>query len=242
MQPIQTRSKKGFLDPRTKILLVFTIAAVVVGGGHGYWLAPIRILLISVPFILFLIESKWKYAAIYAILFIAAYVGQIYLLPLVTGFLGFLLVAFCGIFVRMMPGLAMGTYLISSTKISEFMAAMERMRVSTQITIPLSVVFRFFPTILEEYHAIADAMKMRGISLGGSKPWKTVEYRLVPLMVSCVKIGDELSASALTRGLGAPIRRTNVCKIGFHLQDILFLMLCLVSLCVLIFYKIGGSS
>ena len=50
MQPIQTRSKKEFLDPRTKILLVFTIAAVVVGGGHGYWLAPIRILLISVPF------------------------------------------------------------------------------------------------------------------------------------------------------------------------------------------------
>ena len=31
-----------------------------------------------------------------------------------------------------------------------------------------------------------------------------VEYRLVPLMVSVVKIGDELSAAALTRGLGAP--------------------------------------
>lgn len=71
MQPIQTRSKKEFLDPRTKILLVFTIAAVVVGGGHGYWLAPIRILLISVPFILFLIESRWKYASIYAILFLS---------------------------------------------------------------------------------------------------------------------------------------------------------------------------
>ncbi|MFQ9893390.1 MAG: hypothetical protein ACLRWH_09555 [Emergencia sp.] len=31
-----------------------------------------------------------------------------------------------------------------------------------------------------------------------------VEYRLVPLMVSVVKIGDELSAAVVDTGLGAP--------------------------------------
>ena len=31
-----------------------------------------------------------------------------------------------------------------------------------------------------------------------------LEYRLVPLMVSVVKIGDELSAAALTRGAWSP--------------------------------------
>lgn len=47
-----------------------------------------------------------------------------------------------------------------------------------------------------------------------------LEYRLVPLIISIVKIGDELSAAALTRGLGAPGKRTDICNIGFHVQDI----------------------
>ncbi len=61
-----------------------------------------------------------------------------------------------------------------------------------------------------------------------------IEYRLVPLMVSVVKIGDELSAAALTRGLGAPVKRTNICKIGFRVQDIVIILLCL--LCFTLFF------
>ena len=98
----------------------------------------------------------------------------------------------------------------------------------------MSVIFRFFPTIsAEEYQAIRDAMKMRGIRFGGKNPFLMVEYRLVPLMVSVVKIGDELSAAALTRGLGAPVKRTNVCQIGFHIQDMIAVLLC--ALCFALF-------
>lgn len=61
-----------------------------------------------------------------------------------------------------------------------------------------------------------------------------IEYRLIPLMVSVVKIGDELSAAALTRGLGAPVRRTNVCELGFHVQDIIAIVLCLS--CFVVFF------
>ena len=51
---------------------------------------------------------------------------------------------------------------------------------------------------------------------------------MVPLMVCLAKIGEELNAAALTRGLGGDVRRTNICKIGFHLQDFIFLGICLV--------------
>ena len=78
---------------------------------------------------------------------------------------------------------------------SEFIGAMERMHLTEKIVIPLSVIFRFFPTVSEEYQAIRDAMKMRGIRFGGKNPFLMVEYRLVPLIVSVVKIGDELSAA-----------------------------------------------
>lgn len=53
-----------------------------------------------------------------------------------------------------------------------------------------------------------------------------LEYRLIPLMTCSVQIGSELSAAALTRGLGGEVKRTNVCNIGFHLQDIIALLLC----------------
>lgn len=119
---------------------------------------------------------------------------------------------------RFAPGIMMGAFLIASTSVSDFMAAMKRMYVSEKIVIPLSVIFRFFPTIGEENAAITDAMRMRGIRFGGKHPGKMVEYRLIPLMISVVKIGDELSAAALARGLGAPVQRTDICKIGFHWQ------------------------
>jgi energy-coupling factor transport system permease protein len=124
-----------------------------------------------------------------------------------------------------MPGLIMGAYMLSSTTVSEFIAAMHRMHIPQQITIPLSVMFRFFPTVLEEFTAINTAMKMRDIRIGGRNAGKFIEYRLVPLMVCSVNIGSELSAAALTRGLGTKVRRTNICKIGFHMQDLTVLLL-----------------
>lgn len=121
---------------------------------------------------------------------------------------------------------------LSTTSVSEFVASMERMHITDKIVIPLSVIFRFFPTIGEEYRAIADAMSMRQIRVGGKKPLKMIEYRIIPLMVSVVKIGDELSAAALTRGLGAPVKGTNICKIGFHWQDILLILFSVLCLSV----------
>ena len=91
----------------------------------------------------------------------------------------------------------------------------------------LSVMFRFFPTVAEEWSAIGDAMRMRGVRFGGGKAGTILEYRIVPMMICSVKIGEELSQAALTRGLGGPVKRTNICKLGFHVQDVIFLLICL---------------
>ena len=48
-----------------------------------------------------------------------------------------------------------------------------------------------------------------------------IEYRLIPMMTCSVKIGQELSAASLTRGLGGPGKRTNICRIGFGWCDYL---------------------
>jgi energy-coupling factor transporter transmembrane protein EcfT len=233
-----TSVKSGIvLDPRTKMLLVITIASILIGGGSGGIMDIVRTALVVIPLLLFLMSGKIRSALIYTAAYLLAFTGELFLIPATTGVINFLLVAFCGIFARFMPGIAMGSYLVNTTTVSEFMAAMERMHLPQKLSIPLSVMFRFFPTVTEEYGVIGEAMRMRGIRFGGGKPGKMLEYRMVPLMVSCVKIGEELSAAALTRGLGAPIRRTNICKIGFSIYDIIAMVICAVSIVVLFLNK-----
>lgn len=46
-----------------------------------------------------------------------------------------------------------------------------------------------------------------------------LEYRLVPLMMSVAKIGEELSAAALSRGLGGLKKRTCMVELRFGIWD-----------------------
>ncbi len=130
---------------------------------------------------------------------------------------------------RLFPAFVMGAYIIKSTTASECITALGRMHIGRQITIPLSVLFRFIPTMQEESAAIKDAMRMREVQFGTKKFWQNpaalIEYRFIPLMISVVKIGDDLSAAALTRGLDNPVRRTNITKVGFTGWDLLAVLI-----------------
>ena len=223
--PIVTGSKKGIqLDPRTKLLLLLTITTLMFSTSNEGIMNLVKPLLSLVPFILILSERRFQTAAKYLILYAACFALERVALIWASGLPSFVLLAVTSIMTRFAPGIMMGAYLIASTSVSEFIGAMERMHLTEKIVIPLSVIFRFFPTVSEEYQAIRDAMKMRGITTFRS-PLKMLEYRIVPLMISIAKIGEELSAAALTRGLGAPQKRTNICKIGFGPLDIFFFLL-----------------
>lgn len=47
---------------------------------------------------------------------------------------------------------------------------------------------------------------VHAVSDEGEKAGQVPEYQLVPMMTSTVRIGEDLSASALTRGLGRSVR------------------------------------
>ena len=215
------------LDPRTKLIVMITLVVFALGGTGSdietvrYGTTAVSIL----PLILLMTAKQYIKAAVFGILYTIMKSAEIFLVPHITGVALSIIGLCCLIFVRLMPGLIMGAYMLSSTTVSEFIAAMHRMHIPQQITIPLSVMFRFFPTVLEEFAAINTAMKMRDIRIGGKNAGKFIEYRLVPLMVCSVNIGSELSAAALTRGLGTKVKRTNICKIGFHAQDIAVILL-----------------
>ncbi|MDD3139573.1 MAG: energy-coupling factor transporter transmembrane component T [Lachnospiraceae bacterium] len=233
------RKKKGIkLDPRTKMLMLILINIVIVSGnirGPEYYA---RIVLALVPLILLMQEHKWKSALVYMIAFGTASFGEGFVVQNTSGALNLVCLIFSGLISRFMPVMIMGYYLVSTTTVSEFIAGMERMHVSEKITIPLSVMFRYFPTIAEENHAIGTAMKMRGIGFLEStkNPITLLEYKLVPIMMSTVRIGDELSAASLTKGLGNQIKRTNMCEIGFSAYDVVLMLIVLLSFGVFLFY------
>ena len=231
-------NRKGIvLDPRTKLFMLVTITTLMFSTSNEGIMNVVKPILSLIPFALILSERRFKTAGKYALLYVVCFILERLALNVWSGMLSFMVLAVSSIMTRFAPGIMTGAYLISSTFVSEFIGAMERMHITEKIIIPLSVIFRFFPTIGEEYQAIRDAMKMRNIRFGGRNPFLMIEYRLIPLMVSVVKISDELSAAALTRGLGAPVRRTNVCEIGFHVQDIIAIVLCLACFAVFFLQK-----
>lgn len=227
------------LDPRTKLLLMLVTSIVAMTGYRGLIL-EIKPYFFCLPFLLLLLGAKplraLRLAAVYAVLL--HWETLLFFLPAAEGGWREVIRLLTAVVASMMPCFVMGYYMIATTKISEFIAAMQRMHISPKIIIPFVVLFRFFPTITEEYRYIQDAMRIRGIGFRNG-PVAMMEYRLVPLMISLVKTGDDLSAAAATRGLSAEEKRTNLCRLRFGVPDG---VLCLIAAGVLLVFLSSGVT
>lgn len=214
------------LDPRTKLFLAIVANSVILSAPVAY-----SALMFAVPAILLLFEKKWKFVLAFFSVYLAAAFGFEHLKTMDVGRIGTLAVSTMMIISHMMPITIVLYYVMMSTKVNEFLAAMARIHVPTKLTIPLTVMIRFFPTVFDESRAISTAMKMRGIRLFSlhtlKNPLTILEYRLIPLLVSITKIGDELSVAASTRALAPDTRRTCIVPIGFHVQDAVVFVYCI---------------
>ncbi len=218
------------LDPRTKLILFLAVIVGVFMNNSGKYTEYVFPVMCAVPVLMMAFSGLYKRAGTYTLVFIAFYMLQKWSLGHTSGILRSFISLNCYVVLRFFPTAMMGLYFMSTTTVSEFMAAMQRMRVTDKITIPMAVMFRFFPTLMEEMRAINDSMKMRGITLGGNKASQILEYRIVPLMMCSVNIGEELSQAALTRGLEAGFKRTNCCRIGFGPADYFIILMSIASI------------
>ena len=226
------------LDPRTKLYMILIVSAVVMMSATTAFLWGVRIAMTLIPIILLIIEKKYTSALGFTFLYIVALILTFTLLSEEsTGIIKSLLTGYSGIIVQFMPCIITAWYVIRTTKIDEFMSAMQKMHVPDGITISLAVVMRFFPTIKEEYSAINDAMRMRGIALGGGNAARMIEYRMIPLLFSCVNIGDELSAAAITRGLGGKVKRSSVEQLKLKVLDWILIVVFTAVAVIFVLFK-----
>lgn len=126
---------------------------------------------------------------------------------------------------RVSAFVVMGIWMSSNMKVGNFVTALENMRVPKGLTITFAVVFRYIPTIKQEFYYIKNAMKLRGVGINFKNvvfhPIKTFEYSFVPLVIRCMAIADELSASAMTRGLDLKTKRVSYLEVKIKPADIL---------------------
>ena len=234
---------KLHIDPRTKLFMIFAVSIIVMLPATTTLAWVLRTGVTIIPIILLLTEKKYTTAAVFTVLYAsAAALTLLFISSDSTGLLYSLLVGYCGIVVQFLPSVITAWYAIKTTKIDEFMSAMQKMHMPDGIAVSLAVVMRFFPTIKEEYGSINDAMKMRGILFGGGKVGKMLEFRIIPLLFSCVNIGEELSAAAVTRGLGAPVRRTSICELRLGAADIFLFAVLTLSTAALVMIKFGALT
>ena len=210
-----------YLDPRTKVLVMLVLATLVFFVHKNLILNSI---LVFIPIFLLISDKRYRPAFIYGGLFVIAifvkiYGGKFEFPYLISMILGLVV----ELIFRFFPVFMFGYYIIKSTKPNEFISAMNLWHIPEAFIIPVSVVFRFVPTLAEENKSISNAMRMREIRFGTKKSLKNpsmiLEYRLVPLMMSVAKIGEELSAAALSRGLGGLKKRTCIVELRFGIWD-----------------------
>ena len=210
-----------YLDPSTKVLAMLVLATLIFFVHKNLILNSI---LVFIPIFLLISDKRYRPAFIYGGLFVIAifvkiYGGKFEFPYLISMILGLIV----ELIFRFFPVFMFGYYIIKSTKPNEFISAMNLWHVPEAFIIPVSVVFRFVPTLAEENKSISNAMRMREIRFGTKKflknPSMILEYRLVPLMMSVAKIGEELSAAALSRGLGGLKKRTCMVELRFGIWD-----------------------
>lgn len=215
------------LDPRVKTFIF--IVACLISANVNDMIFQLYFVLFLLSLFLFVGEFKSS-LKLFFIFLGAVFLGYVTLLYEDNSIM--LGVSFVAVIVRKyVPVILAFSLMFQTTKISEFMAAFEKIHLPSAFVIPFAVFFRFLPTVKQELDGIRQAMSFRGIGLNAGNfilhPILMTEYILVPLLSSCVLIMDELVAASLVRGLDSERSRTCYLKISMKSYDYLILFVTL---------------
>lgn len=207
------------LDPRTKLAVLLLINISVMGTGPY-----ISVIACSIAVtILMASYAQPKSVATYTLFFTLCTLTYTLLGAYWHSTLSAILIATAYWLGRFSVGLVCATYVLSTTGVSELKASLRALHVHAGFVDALTVMLRFFPTVLAELRAILDAMKMRGIDASARgimcHPLRTGEYILVPLLASVSRIADDLAASGGIRGLGGRTRPSSIVQLHFRIWD-----------------------
>ena len=201
------RQHNGWVfDPRTKMIVLIELDMLIFLGRSLFYETGVFLLCSFILIVGGQFKTSVKYIGIFVI-----FAGIEHLIRPYMAHFSVSLIYFAVVIIRkVLPVFILAKWLIATTEVSAFVAALWKMRLPRNMIITGSVIFRCFPTIREEWTVIQAAMRMRGIECNVRnlllKPSETITYTLIPLFISILNISDELAQAALCRGLDNPGR------------------------------------
>lgn len=211
------------LDVRTKLLSVLVISQIMITSNTSAEIAKIKIFAVSLAILIIFLSGRYKSALKFSMIYLAIYCLSTHL-EFKSPFATMFSVILTGFFLQFMPGAYLLGNTLNTTSVREFVAAMRKMHLPETIIIPISIMFRFIPAINEEYRNIKKAIYMRNIQCEYN-PIKFIEYRLIPLLMSVLNIGNELTIVAVARGFGIEGKKTSICKVRLTILDYVFIVI-----------------
>ena len=222
------------LDPRVKLLLGVLVSSIVflihsqladllLFAGAG-----IMLMLHRMYRILFRFAVAYVFLAGIAALLAATHIA---IFVLIQSFILLLL--------KFFPIAMFALLLVRTIEVGDFITSLGRLKFPSAITIGLAVTIRFIPSFYEEFGHIRNAMRLRGIESPLRRPLRTLECYLVPLLMRCVKISEELSMAAMTKGMDGSRQRTSLSDIRLTPADWLAVVIGVGFLLML--FLVGGS-
>lgn len=213
------------IDPRIKLTLLPII------GFVSFFISDTILLfvILSFSFLLYIYSRIYK-KAFYFLAFFSLLLGLEYGMVKISDYdLVFALYMMIFFLSRMTLIAMFGAYITRTTKISEMIEALNRMKVPRSISIPFSVLLRFAPTMGYELKALRENMRIRGVIKNKffvlRNPIKCAACMLVPLLMRMIKVSDELSASALIRGLDSGDNRVTIVELRFKVMDLIAMII-----------------
>lgn len=212
-------------DPRTTLFIVAAINAVVMGSAS----TPVLIAASLLVGFLFASVATGRGVLTFVILEGVFLLFTSYGAFLGTqGFVAFM-VGMSFWMARFTLTVTIGIYAIYSMSVARLAAALYDLRLPRSLVSAILVMLRFVPTVFAGFKAIQEAMKLRGIQLMGRDviihPLKTVQYLIVPLLAGVLRIADDLTASAVIRGLGGPQRPRPLCGTSMGVSDAVLIVI-----------------
>jgi energy-coupling factor transport system permease protein len=226
------------IDPRTKFFLLFFV------GFFTFVFPPayMEFSVIAALALLLSLNRQAKTTVTMFLVFCAMLAADLYVTPFVFGVIRNIFLTIVRIARMLLPLYMTGILLVRTITVTEFIAAFRKMRLPDALIISFSVMFRFIPTIHEEWTSIRSAMKFRGIGISvrnvASKPMMTLEYTLVPLLMSTATIASELAAASLARGLDSGGKHTCIVDVRFRFQDYLVVLFCVL---LVVWWQVGPA-
>ena len=121
-----------------------------------------------------------------------------------------------------------GSFFVKTSDVGSIISSMDKIKLTHTVSIPIAVMFRFFPSFREESRNIKLAMRVRGITF--KNPISYIEYVIVPLLVISSNIADDIAKAAETKCIENPIKKTRYISVKIKKVDFVYVFLMLIMI------------